>query len=91
MKHSQINPTKVGGILLLMVLILLSGCNQKEEIIEEEPKHCLWVCISNDMSNFTNVQGCGEPIKEIPALSTCSQFYGEFKLLDEVKPNSSQP
>jgi len=27
MTYSQINPTKVGGFLLLTILILLSGCN----------------------------------------------------------------
>ncbi len=68
-------------ILLILSLVVFVGCVE-EEIVVEEVKHCLWVCISNDGMNFTNIQGCGEYIKEIPALSTCSQFYGEFRGLD---------
>ncbi len=34
MTHSQINPTKVGGFLLLTALILLVGCNKVREIEE---------------------------------------------------------
>jgi len=36
MTYSQINPTKVGGFLLLTILILIVGCSTQDEIKEKQ-------------------------------------------------------
>ncbi len=64
----------------LCIVLLVSGCINQDESVEEEPKHCVWVCISLDMTNFTNIQGCGESLKIIPPLSTCAEFLGDFDI-----------
>ncbi len=38
MKYSQINPTKVWGILLLIVIVFISGCDVYELLHDDNPK-----------------------------------------------------